>query len=85
MVGTKSLAALLMGTALISLPAFSQESGPENRSEASAQFFGTFLKNTTKMVFGRAPRIVEAFWPAIDTSSPITMVRRSITATRAAP
>src|SRR5258708_35624217 len=46
MVRTKSLAALLMGTALISLPAFSQESGPENRSEASAQFFGTFLKNT---------------------------------------
>ena len=46
MVRTKSLAALLMGTALISLPAFAQESGPENRSEASAQFFGTFLKTT---------------------------------------
>jgi opacity protein-like surface antigen len=42
----KSLAALLMGTALISLPAFSQEGGPENRSEASVQFFGTFLKQT---------------------------------------
>src|SRR6266576_3835717 len=48
MVRTKSLAALFMGTALISLPAFSQESGPENRSEASAQFFGTFLKNTNQ-------------------------------------
>src|ERR1700730_657576 len=46
MVRTKSLAALFMAAALISLPAFSQESGPENRSEASAQFFGTFLKNT---------------------------------------
>ena len=43
---TKSLAALLMGTALISLPAFSQEGPPENKSEASAQFFGTFLKKT---------------------------------------
>ena len=42
-----SLAALLMGTALISLPAFSQEGGPENKSEASVQFFGTFLKQTT--------------------------------------
>src|SRR6267142_783416 len=46
MVRKKSLAALLMGTALISLPAFSQEGPPENKSEASAQFFGTFLKNT---------------------------------------
>src|SRR6266851_5798264 len=46
MVRTKSLAALLMGTALISLPAFSQEGPPENKSEASAQFFGTFLKRT---------------------------------------
>ena len=46
MVRTKSLAALLMGTALISLPAFSQEGPPENKSEASAQFFGTFLKKT---------------------------------------
>lgn len=46
MVRTKSLAALLTATALISLPAFSQEGGPENRSEASAQFFGTFLKKT---------------------------------------
>src|SRR5260370_41878025 len=46
MVRTKSLAALLMGTALISLPAFAQESGPENRYQASAQFFGTFLKTT---------------------------------------
>lgn len=46
MLRTKSLAALIMGTALISLPAFSQEGGPENRSEASVQFFGTFLKQT---------------------------------------
>ena len=46
MLRMKSLAALLMGTALISVPAFSQEGGPENRSEASVQFFGTFLKQT---------------------------------------
>jgi len=46
MARTKSLAALLMGTALISLPAFSQEGPPENKSEASAQLFGTFLKKT---------------------------------------
>src|SRR6266851_7695270 len=48
MARTKSLAALLMGTALISLPAFSQEGPPENKSEASAQFFGTFLKKTNQ-------------------------------------
>jgi outer membrane immunogenic protein len=47
MVRNRSLAALFMGAALISLPAFSQESGTENRSEASVQFFGTFLKQTT--------------------------------------
>jgi outer membrane immunogenic protein len=35
-----------MGTALISLPAFSQEA-PENKSEASVQFFGSFTKGTT--------------------------------------
>jgi len=46
MLRTKSLAALLMGTALVSLPAFSQEGPPENRSEASVQFMGTFLKGT---------------------------------------
>src|SRR5438876_11827329 len=48
MIRTKSLAALLMGTALISLPAFSQEGAPENRSEASVSFFGAFLKNTNQ-------------------------------------
>jgi outer membrane immunogenic protein len=48
MARTKSLAALLMGTALISLPAFSQEGGPENRSEAAVSFFGAFVKNTNQ-------------------------------------
>src|SRR6266576_3005680 len=43
---TKSLAALLMGTALISVPAFSQEGGPENKSEVAVQYMGTFLKQT---------------------------------------
>jgi outer membrane immunogenic protein len=48
MLRTKSLTALLMGTALISLPAFSQENGPESKSEASVSFFGAFLKNTNQ-------------------------------------
>ena len=30
----------------MSLPVFSQEGGPDNRSELSAQSFGTFLKKT---------------------------------------
>jgi hypothetical protein len=43
MLRATNLAALFMGTALISLPAFSQEVG---RSEASVQFMGTFTKQT---------------------------------------
>jgi opacity protein-like surface antigen len=43
MLRARNLAALFMGTALISLPAFSQEVG---RSEASVQFMGTFTKQT---------------------------------------
>jgi outer membrane immunogenic protein len=39
-----SLAAVLAGAALFSIPAFSQEEG---RSEASVQFMGTFVKSTT--------------------------------------
>ena len=46
MLKSKNVIALLMGTALISLPAFSQEGGLANRSEASVQFMGTFLKQT---------------------------------------
>jgi outer membrane immunogenic protein len=43
MLRAKNLTALFMGTALLSLPAFSQEGG---RSEVSAQFMGTFTKQT---------------------------------------
>jgi opacity protein-like surface antigen len=43
MVRANNLTALLIGTALFSLPAFSQEGG---RSEASVQFMGTFTKQT---------------------------------------
>ena len=41
---TKSLATILMGAALASAPAFSQEL---NRSEVSVQAFGSFVKSTT--------------------------------------
>ena len=44
MLQTKSLAAVLMGMALASGPAFSQEF---NRSEVSVQAFGSFVKSTT--------------------------------------
>jgi hypothetical protein len=40
----KSLAAHLMGTALMSLPAFSQEEG--GNSQVSVQFSGTFVEGT---------------------------------------
>ena len=40
----KSLATVLMGAALISLPALAQEA---NRSEVSVQAFGSFVKTTT--------------------------------------
>jgi len=39
-----SFAALVTGTVLLCLPAFSQDEG--GRSEVSAQFFGTFVKST---------------------------------------
>ena len=41
---TKSLAAILMGAALVSVPASSQEL---NRSEVSVQAFGSFVKTTS--------------------------------------
>lgn len=40
--------ALVLGTTLLGLPAFSQDEGGLKRSEASAQFFGTFVKGTTQ-------------------------------------
>ena len=44
MSGKISFAALVTGTVLLCLPAFSQDEG--GRSEVSAQFFGTFVKDT---------------------------------------
>src|SRR5438046_7347856 len=41
---TNSFAAILLGGALATLPAFPQEAG---RSEASVQAFGSFVKSTT--------------------------------------
>jgi opacity protein-like surface antigen len=44
----KSLTALVLGSALASLPAFSQEEAPQYRHEVSAQALGSFLKDTTE-------------------------------------
>jgi outer membrane immunogenic protein len=41
-----NFAALVTGTVLLCLPAFSQDEG--SRSDVSAQFFGTFVKNTNQ-------------------------------------
>src|SRR6266852_2049151 len=42
---TSSFAAIVLGSTLATLPAFSQELG---RSEASVQAFGSFVKSTTE-------------------------------------
>jgi outer membrane immunogenic protein len=47
MLRTNKLAVLLLGGALVSIPAFSQEDYPQEKSEASVQAFGSFLKDTT--------------------------------------
>jgi opacity protein-like surface antigen len=41
------LTALLLGGTLLSIPAFSQEDYPQEKSEATVQAFGSFLKDTT--------------------------------------
>jgi opacity protein-like surface antigen len=46
MLRTNTIAALVLGGALLSLPAFSQEENPQYKSEASVQAFGSFLKST---------------------------------------
>jgi opacity protein-like surface antigen len=43
-----NLAVILSGTALLSMPAFSQEDYPKEKSEVSVQAFGSFLKDTTQ-------------------------------------
>jgi len=48
MLRTRNLAMILLGTALLSMPAFSQEDYPKEKSEASVQAFGSFLKETTQ-------------------------------------
>src|SRR4051812_8330264 len=40
------LATVLVGSALLSVPAFSQEDRPNEKSEVSVQAFGSFLKET---------------------------------------
>lgn len=44
---SKSLTALMLGSTLVSLPAFSQEEAPQYKQEASVQALGAFLKDTT--------------------------------------
>src|SRR3954470_9471338 len=44
---TSNLAVVLLGTALLSAPAFSQEDRPKEKSEVSVQAFGSFLKEST--------------------------------------
>jgi len=48
MLRTNNLAVILLGTALLSIPAFSQEDYPQEKSEVSVQAFGSFLKDTTQ-------------------------------------
>lgn len=48
MLRISNLAVILSGTALLSMPAFSQEDYPKEKSEVSVQVFGSFLKDTTQ-------------------------------------
>lgn len=45
MTKTRTLAAILLGSSFVAIPAFSQEGG---RSEASVQAFGSWVKSTTQ-------------------------------------
>jgi len=47
MLRTNKLAALLLGGALVSIPVLAQEDYPQEKSEASVQAFGSFLKSST--------------------------------------
>src|SRR5437868_15372362 len=47
MLRTNRVVGILVGTALLSIPAFSQEDRPKEKSEVSVQAFGSFLKETT--------------------------------------
>ena len=44
----KSVTVLVLGSALVSLPAFSQEETPQYKHEVNAQALGSFLKSTTQ-------------------------------------
>ena len=44
----KSVTALVLGSALASVPAFSQEETPQYRSEVTVQGVGSFVKDTTQ-------------------------------------
>ena len=46
MLRMKTIGAFVLGGALLSLPAFSQEENPQYKSEASVQAFGSFVKST---------------------------------------
>jgi outer membrane immunogenic protein len=46
MLRMKAISVLVLGGALLSLPAFSQDENPQYKSEASVQAFGSFVKST---------------------------------------
>jgi opacity protein-like surface antigen len=48
MLRTSNLAVILLGTALLSAPAFSQEDRPKEKSEVSVQALGSFLKESNQ-------------------------------------
>jgi opacity protein-like surface antigen len=47
MLRKSTIGVFVLGGALLSLPAFSQDENPQYKSEASVQAFGSFLKTTT--------------------------------------
>ena len=47
MLRNSTIGVFVLGGALLSLPAFSQDENPQYKSEASVQAFGSFLKTTT--------------------------------------
>ena len=47
MIRNKTMASLFIGSALMAVPAFSQDESAQYKSEASVQAFGSFLKSST--------------------------------------
>lgn len=54
MLRMKAISVLVLGGALLSLPAFSQQENPQYKSEASVQAFGSFVKSTVNNGVGQS-------------------------------